>query len=93
MVAGSRDQWVSIFQLFRFFKVQLQITSVDAQWITAKKDWQEAKRRYKMQQKAEGRSAESAPEDASDSGRYQERMDEMRCILYAHGGNPLHLLE
>ncbi|KAJ7503004.1 hypothetical protein B0H11DRAFT_2170967 [Mycena galericulata] len=61
------------------------IPGVDAQWVTARKDWQEAKRRYKMQNKA--KSASEAPFDpAADSAPYEEHMDQMRCILYSHGG-------
>ncbi|KAJ7496886.1 hypothetical protein FB451DRAFT_1209127 [Mycena latifolia] len=61
------------------------IPGVDAQWITAKKDWQEAKRRYKMSQKSQTKP--DAPVDpTADSAPYEEHMDEMRCILYSHGG-------
>ena len=55
---------------------------VDAQWITAKKDWQEAKRRYKMQQK----NGEYDPAPESEPATYETEMDEMRCIMYLHGG-------
>ncbi|KAJ6497643.1 hypothetical protein C8R45DRAFT_983709 [Mycena sanguinolenta] len=61
------------------------LPGVDAQWITAKKDWQEAKRRYKMQNKS--KTPAQAPVDPeADSEAYEEHMDEMRCILYCHGG-------
>ncbi|KAJ6631524.1 hypothetical protein B0H10DRAFT_2299906 [Mycena sp. CBHHK59/15] len=60
------------------------ITGVDAQWVTAKKDWQEAKRRYKMHQKSKPASEASVNPEA-DSAPYEEHMDEMRCILYSHG--------
>lgn len=100
---------------------------MDAEWLTAKKDWQEAKRRAKEQQephkqglkknrsmsiRLNGRpkTAETvAPEvlngddnvgggarrakkegnqddDDEPNGTYQPEMDEMRCILYSHGG-------
>ncbi|KAG7091172.1 hypothetical protein E1B28_010224 [Marasmius oreades] len=59
------------------------INGVDAQWITAKKDWQEHKRRYKMQDRA---ARENEAYSAVDSGTYEKDMDEMRCILYSHGG-------
>lgn len=101
---------------------------VDAEWITARKDWQEAKRREKEQQspKRQGTkwsksssvplsekttvqdttSPESSPAPGSEmgegaaqdglpdskesnaepNGTYQPEMDEMRCILYSHGG-------
>ncbi|KAJ7668682.1 hypothetical protein DFH06DRAFT_1084836 [Mycena polygramma] len=61
------------------------VSGVDAQWITAKKDWQEAKRRYKMQNKSKT-AAETPVDFAADSAPYEAHMDEMRCILYAHGG-------
>ncbi|KAF8070704.1 hypothetical protein FPV67DRAFT_1038167 [Lyophyllum atratum] len=67
------------------------ITGVDAQWITAKKDWQEAKRRHKMQEKANvtepiPSSADTSTEKIPSSGTYQKYMDDMPCILYSHGG-------
>ncbi|KAK7057586.1 Abhydrolase-3 domain-containing protein [Favolaschia claudopus] len=62
------------------------VPGVDAQWITAKKDWQEAKRRYKMQNKTKP-SVEAPPVDPlAEPAHYEEHMDEMRCILYSHGG-------
>ncbi|CAK5282353.1 unnamed protein product [Mycena citricolor] len=59
------------------------VSGIDAQWITAKKDWQEAKRRDKMRDKPP-----PSPSSASgpDSAPYEAHMDEMRCILYSHGG-------
>ncbi|KAK7036461.1 hypothetical protein VNI00_011658 [Paramarasmius palmivorus] len=60
------------------------IDGVDAQWITAKKDWQEAKRRYKMQDKAA--TAKENLAKSEDDNVYDKDMDEMRCILYSHGG-------
>lgn len=96
---------------------------IDAQWVTARKDWREAKRRHKnrMQTPAMPQSptdahaeipipttplpASSASStldssatppraDTSDTapssnpeGVYDPReMDQMRCILYSHGG-------
>lgn len=60
---------------------------VDGEWIVAKKDWQEAKKK----QKARGMSMEGASLDSGNTHQelspgYQPEMDEMRCILYAHGG-------
>ncbi|KAF8891847.1 hypothetical protein BD779DRAFT_1610537 [Infundibulicybe gibba] len=52
--------------------------SVDAQWITARKDWREAERKQKNQEKQ--RTAPAEPPI------YEQEMDEMRCILYCHGG-------
>ncbi|KAJ8520189.1 hypothetical protein ONZ45_g2950 [Pleurotus djamor] len=64
------------------------INGVDAQWIAAKKDWREAKRRYKMQEKAKQTPDlnRASVGENQDSGEYEEEMDEMRCILYLHGG-------
>ncbi|KAF5380574.1 hypothetical protein D9615_004658 [Tricholomella constricta] len=64
------------------------INGVDAQWITAKKDWQEAKRRKEKTTQTESipTSADTPGEKIADSATYQKDMDEMRCILYAHGG-------
>lgn len=62
---------------------------VDAQWITAKKDWQDAKRRHKMQERYRESSVEppvDPPVGLNDSGTYDKEMDAMRCILYSHGG-------
>ncbi|KAJ7287089.1 Alpha/Beta hydrolase protein [Mycena rebaudengoi] len=59
---------------------------VDGQWITARKDWQEAKRRYKMHQKTKSTAPEPPADPAADSVPYDENMDDMRCILYSHGG-------
>lgn len=100
---------------------------MDAEWLTAKKDWQEAKRRAKEQQEphkqglkknrslsirlnGKPKAAEpvvpevldgdnnvggevprakkegSQDDDDEPNGTYQPEMDEMRCILYPHGG-------
>ncbi|EEB88684.1 hypothetical protein MPER_13338, partial [Moniliophthora perniciosa FA553] len=58
------------------------VNGVDAQWITAKKDWREAKRRYKEQDKS---AAKESLQRSEDSNTYEKDMDEMRCILYSHG--------
>ncbi|KAK0241337.1 hypothetical protein EDD85DRAFT_818487 [Armillaria nabsnona] len=60
------------------------ISGVDGQWITAKKDWREAKRRYKMQQKS--RPDADPVQESGESATYDKDMDEMRCIFYLHGG-------
>ncbi|TFK23134.1 alpha/beta-hydrolase [Coprinopsis marcescibilis] len=54
------------------------INGVDAQWIAARKDWQEAKRRHKQKGDTYSASDEDLP--------YNKDMDAMRCILYLHGG-------
>ena len=65
--------------------------SIDAQWVVAKKDWKEAKKKYKEQEKHKdakeaGRKPEAVDLGDPESGTYHQDMDEMRCILYAHGG-------
>lgn len=63
--------------------------------MTARKDWQEAKKRYKSQSKnntataspplnSDSAAGTQPPSDSSNT--YQQEMDEMRCILYTHGG-------
>lgn len=55
-----------------------------------KKDWQEAKKRSKAQQKEHrSRSRHPPGDDARGDDKpaaYDPEMDKMRCILYAHGG-------
>jgi len=64
--------------------------SVDAQWITAKKDWKEAKRRHKMHREQNLTDLPSSPSTEHVKGKpeavYEKDMDAMRCILYLHGG-------
>ncbi|KAH9942207.1 alpha/beta-hydrolase [Epithele typhae] len=52
---------------------------VDAEWIAAKKDWEEAKKKQKTRRASMDGAQESSAE-------YKPEMDQMRCILYAHGG-------
>ncbi|KAH7909353.1 hypothetical protein BJ138DRAFT_1010974 [Hygrophoropsis aurantiaca] len=70
---------------------------IDAEWITAKKDWREAKKRWKAQEQQKNmpsmnfssaipQESEDRPSSSGSTGVYNEEMDEMRCILYAHGG-------
>jgi hypothetical protein len=93
---------------------------LDAEWISAKKDWQNAQKRDKERRNSvavpqeptaerpepsgplmadvvseppEGEASQKSPASNSkgksrDSAEYQPEMDEMRCILYAHGGTP-----
>ena len=74
--------------------------SVDAEWIAAKKDWEENERKYKAHEKERSSMTDSRKDsmstDGSQSGvgegpstTYDQSMDEMRCILYAHGGKPV----
>ena len=63
--------------------------SVDAQWITAKKDWKESKRRHKLQRSngfTDFPSAGPEPGQAKNEAAYDKDMDATRCILYFHGG-------
>jgi hypothetical protein len=73
---------------------------VDAEWITSKKDWEAAKKRYHEQeqrkrQKSKGSDSGAAPvgevpEGEEEDGTYRADMDAMRCILYLHGGQHLN---
>lgn len=79
----------------------LKISSVDAQWITGRKDWRQAKKRRKRRQAQTAHNAGEDPHsnpgahsgslkgDVDDT--YEKYMDEMRCILYLHGGVSLPL--
>ncbi|THH33032.1 hypothetical protein EUX98_g1144 [Antrodiella citrinella] len=68
------------------------VSGVDAEWIATKKDWQKAEKRHKAHERATSQDDEpqtkeskpGVPPDAPDV--YQPEMDEMRCILYVHGG-------
>jgi hypothetical protein len=99
----------------------LRLRRLDAEWITAKKHWQDAQRRAKEQSaptdgsksgsteghdlrdiSLENTTSTAVPESESednhesppalndteprDSCSYQPEMDDLRCILYAHGG-------
>lgn len=77
-------------------------SSVDGEWIVAKKDWQEAEKRAKSKKHSdkseEGRGKESdksaqhstttdsASMEDNSEPEYTPDMDEQRCILYFHGG-------
>jgi hypothetical protein len=77
-----------LFRPYRF------CCSVDAQWLTMKNDWREAKKRHKMQQELARMGLDSSPTSPSVSAGsrsesndvYDKDMDAMRCILYLHGG-------
>lgn len=78
----------------------IDVTRVDGEWMVAKKDWQEAEKRYKSQEKQRaslgknGRKSNSAPTipvstpEEDETPAYDPDMDDMRCILYTHGGKP-----
>ncbi|KAG6332273.1 hypothetical protein ID866_6813 [Astraeus odoratus] len=67
---------------------------IDAEWIAAKKDLQEVKRRRKASQSRTNEAAAgSVPKvdpttdtQPSSSQSSNQDMDELRCILYVHGG-------
>jgi hypothetical protein len=77
--------------------------SIDAEWITARKDYLEAKKRSKAKHKENSNPDIPATESQTASGQpassssginaYKEEMDEMRCILYAHGGLYFHQIK
>lgn len=60
---------------------------MDAQWIVARKDYQQAKKRRKRHEQAEREKREGTAEN--EEPNYTPEMDEMRCILYFHGGSLL----
>ncbi|KAJ3529138.1 hypothetical protein NM688_g7897 [Phlebia brevispora] len=72
------------------------VTGVDAEWIAAKKDWEESERKYKAHERErsslnEQRKTSTSTDGSSNgvdegSSSYDPSMDEMRCILYIHGG-------
>ncbi|KAG2104030.1 uncharacterized protein F5147DRAFT_270934 [Suillus discolor] len=74
------------------------VKGIDAEWITDHKDYQEAKKRNKAKHKessnteiptseSDTQASSGLPASSSNEGNiYKEEMDEMRCILYAHGG-------
>ncbi|KIK71239.1 hypothetical protein GYMLUDRAFT_235590 [Collybiopsis luxurians FD-317 M1] len=82
---GGRDVAQKLIGGVKWWQVR-SIDGVDAQWITAKKDWQEAKRRYKEREKTRRDAKDEPTSDRSENTAYHEDMDAMRCILYAHGG-------
>jgi len=71
-------------------ELRLIFFRIEAQWITAKKDWREAKKRYKAQREAEANGIEVPNHHSGESPeeplKYEEAMDDMRCVLYCHGG-------
>ncbi|XP_006461294.1 hypothetical protein AGABI2DRAFT_221981 [Agaricus bisporus var. bisporus H97] len=86
-VFGGEDKAREVVGGFKWWQART-IEGVDAQWITAKKDWREAKKRRKTQQE---QSTQSPPDqnvstNGESNGTYEKYMDDMRCILYIHGG-------
>ncbi|KAG8804168.1 hypothetical protein FRC16_000108 [Serendipita sp. 398] len=70
------------------------IKGIDCQWIALKRDWQEAKRRRKEQESVQrfnttplkGKAPNMATDQNEADQEYSADMDEMRCMLYFHGG-------
>ena len=76
---------------------------MDAQWIVAKKDYHKAmkqKKEFERMEKERGRGrAQNREEERKESeevngegdeSMYRPEMDQMRCILYFHGGERRH---
>jgi len=101
MVANSGCRWVRAISDHSGNELICGCSSVDGQWVVAKKDWQEAEkrakskeRRDKSREKERKKSSQQSTttdstlaEDTSESD-YTPDMDEQRCILYFHGGKP-----
>ncbi|EJD08013.1 alpha/beta-hydrolase [Fomitiporia mediterranea MF3/22] len=63
------------------------IRGVDAQWIVAKKDYERIKKQRKRQQQQQAdQLRKEATENEEEDAVYDPEMDELRCILYFHGG-------
>jgi hypothetical protein len=106
MVASQGGRRVTSFPSYTLYGLVIYPRRrVDSQWIVAKKDWREAKKRHKEQErrKASGTSNDQnspgTPDDSDgvepetddhESNKYHQDMDEMRCILYFHGGRPFY---
>ncbi|KAF5355029.1 hypothetical protein D9756_005501 [Leucocoprinus leucothites] len=93
-VLGGEDNAREVVGGIKWWQVR-GVEGVDAQWITAKKDWREAKRRRRMRQTQSDPVREEPNSNSDVHGRspkgddhsaYEKYMDEMRCILYLHGG-------
>jgi hypothetical protein len=94
-VRGVNGLVVSIFSSYlKNLTLSRVCYSVDAEWLTMKNDWREAKKRHKMRQDQArmGFNAPTAPTTSppeslsSDNNAYDKDMDAMRCIIYLHGG-------
>ena len=60
--------------------------SIDAQWIVAMKDYQKALRQKQRAGERREQEKEKAKEENDEEPVYEPEMDELRCILYFHGG-------
>jgi hypothetical protein len=97
MVASARSSRVMSMSVIYSF-TRSHLFSIDAEWITARKDYLDAKKRSKAKHKENSNADVPATESdtqipgglptlsSSGNNSYKEEMDEMRCILYAHGG-------
>lgn len=74
---SSSDNCTCKFQIIKI----LPNERVDAQWIIAKKDWEEEEKRQKNMT-----PAQKARQDVEDAQYHSGSDDDMRCILYIHGG-------
>ena len=102
MVANSGCQWVRAISDHSGSELICGCSSVDGQWIVAKKDWQEAKKRAKSKERRDksrerrekerekssqqSTTMDSIPAEDTSESDYTPDMDEQRCILYFHGG-------
>ncbi|KAI0079263.1 alpha/beta-hydrolase [Panus rudis PR-1116 ss-1] len=69
------------------------VQGVDAEWIASKRDWDNAEKKFKAHERERNNTGDSRGSESRETGvdpnasaDYQPEMDEMRCILYAHGG-------
>lgn len=62
------------------------LPGVDCQWIAERKDWKEAKRRHKEYERRQSMHAPATDAEPSAEHLYSPEMDQMRCLLFAHGG-------
>ncbi|KAF8258131.1 Alpha/Beta hydrolase protein [Lactarius quietus] len=98
-VLGGEHEARRVVGGVRWWQVRPGDGGIRAEWITDKSDWKEAKRLEKTQTLGESASPQSASSSSSSSGAhaqagaddpeenvYRPEMDEMRCLLWAHGG-------
>lgn len=80
--------------VLRYLSCNSWFSRIAGEWMTARKDWEEAKKRQKGSQKKKAGNSDSS-QDAVDtlpsstsepSNVRDEDVDDLRCILYAHGG-------
>lgn len=106
MVASQGGRWVASFPSYTLYGLVIYPPRrIDSQWIVAKKDWRDAKKRQKEREgRKAGRTSSDqnspgTPDDSDgaepetddhESNKYDQDMDEMRCILYSHGGGPFY---